>query len=245
VECCVQNNLTVKPIVLRLSGWVQTTDKQALREIATQLLHQTGSYLLSEMDPPDPTFMDDDNENPFIEKPQLAQDPQPEQSVRLPPSSQLHALVPVLLTLKRPVVVILDALDLFALHPRQSLLYCLLDNAQSCRSAPGSQGIAVIGITSRVDTIQLLEKRVKSRFSGRVIRTAPPYDVEHWLSIAKNILLVPICLQEEWLSEKWHQNWISSVKDFLSDSRVVDIFRETFGLSKDIKILIRLLVRDF
>lgn len=222
-----------------MTGWVQTTDKQALREIATQLLHQTGSYLLSDTEPPDPTFVDDD-ENPFIE-----QDAQPEQGVRLPSSSQLHALIPVLLTLKRPVVVILDALDLFALHPRQSLLYCLLDNVQSCRSAPGSQGIAVIGITSRVDTIQLLEKRVKSRFSGRIIRTAPPSDVEHWLSIVKNILLVPICLQEEWLNEEWHQNWIPSVKDFLSDSRVVDIFRETFGLSKDIRVLIRLLVRDF
>ena len=227
-----------------MAGWVQTTDKQALREIAAQLLQQTGSYLLSDTDPPDPTFVDDD-ENPFIEQPQLTQDTQPEQTARLPPSSQLHALIPILLTLKRPVVVILDAFDLFALHPRQSLLYCLLDNVQSCRSASGSQGIAVIGITSRVDTIQLLEKRVKSRFSGRIIQTAPPNNVDHWLSIARNVLLVPITLQEEWLNEEWHQNWISSVKDFLSDLRVLDVFRETFGISKDTNVLIRLLVCDF
>lgn len=237
MENCI-HNLVAQPIILRLTGWVQTTDKQALQEIATQLLHQTGSHLLSDTEP----VCDDGN--PFVEQPQVVQGTKSEQGVRLPPSSQLHALIPVLLTLKRPVIVILDAFDLFTLHPRQSLLYCLLDNVQSCRSTSGSQGMAVIGITSRVDTIQLLEKRVKSRFSGRIIQTAP-LDLEHWLSIAKTSLLVPITLQEEWLNEEWHKKWTSSVETFLSDSRVLDVFRETFGISKDVKVLIRLLVRDF
>lgn len=244
MESCVQN-LAIKPIILRLNGWVQTTDKQALREIATQLLHQTGSHFVSDAERPDPTFDDDDDSNPFLEEPQINQDTQARQSVRLPPSSQLHALIPVLLTLKRPVIVILDAFDLFALHPRQSLLYCLLDNVQSCRSTPGNQGIAVIGITSRFDTIQLLEKRVKSRFSGRIIRTAPPNDFEHWLSIAKNVLLVPIALQEEISYKEWREKWSSSVENFLSDSKVLGLFRESFEISKDAKVLIRLLVRTF
>lgn len=241
MESCI-HNLAATPIILRLNGWVQNTDKSGLREIATQLLHQTGSNLLSETEPSEPTFVDDDDGNPFIERPQVVQDAEARQSVRLPPSSQLHALIPVLQTLKRPVIVILDAFDLFALHPRQSLLYCLLDSVQSCRSTSGSHGIAVIGITSRIDTIQLLEKRVKSRFSGRIIRTAPSGDLEHWLNIAKNILLVPITPREA--HEEWHKKWTSSVEEFLSDSKVWDVFRETFDISKDIKVLLRLLVCD-
>lgn len=36
------------------------------------------------------------------------------------------------------------------------------------------RGIAVLGLTTRVDTLLLLEKRVKSRFSHRIWRVASP-----------------------------------------------------------------------
>jgi len=244
VESCLEA-LSVKPIILRLSGWVQSTDKHALREIAFQLLQQTGSSTLEDADdaPIEPTHEDDEDENPFLDKPN-EQPLHGEQSMRLPPSSQLHALIPVLLTLSRPVIVILDGFDLFALHPRQSLLYCLLDSVQSCRASSENRGLAVIGVTSRIDTIQLLEKRVKSRFSGRTIRTAPPNSLQSWIAAVKSVLKVPISCESEQVAAGWNQQWSSSVDTFVSNPEVRNAFNETFSITRDVKILQRILVRN-
>jgi origin recognition complex subunit 4 len=62
------------------------------------------------------------------------------------------------------VIFIIDEFDMFASHPRQTLLYNLFDVAQS-RKAP----IAVLGCTTRLDVVEMLEKRVKSRFSHRYV----------------------------------------------------------------------------
>lgn len=64
----------------------------------------------------------------------------------------------------KSVIFILDEFELFATHPRQTLLYNLFDIAQS-RKAP----IAVLGCTTRIDVAESLEKRVKSRFSHRYV----------------------------------------------------------------------------
>ncbi|XP_015110951.1 origin recognition complex subunit 4 [Diachasma alloeum] len=68
----------------------------------------------------------------------------------------------------KPCIFILDEFDLFCAHQNQTLLYNLFDVAQSAQ-AP----ICVLGITCRLDVIELLEKRVKSRFSHRQIFLFP------------------------------------------------------------------------
>jgi origin recognition complex subunit 4 len=243
VDACLEQAASEKPIVLRLSGWVQSTDRHALREIAFQLLQQTGTALLPESstdtDALNPDLELDEEENPFLEAVDHTSE---EATLTLPPSSQLHALIPILLTLSRPVIVILDAFDLFALHPRQSLLYCLLDTVQNCRASSESRGIVVIGITSRVDTIQLLEKRVKSRFSGRTIRTAPPGSLQTSLDMVKTILQPSEMCDEDEHVEEWKQRWTASVKKFLEDNSVTNVLNETFGVTRDFKVIIRILV---
>lgn len=62
------------------------------------------------------------------------------------------------------VIYILEEFDLFCAHANQTLIYNLFDVAQSAQ-AP----ICVIGLTRRIDVIEMLEKRVKSRFSHRQI----------------------------------------------------------------------------
>lgn len=237
-------DLPDRPVILRLAGWVQTSDKLALREIALQLLQQTGSSFLVDENEPSVghQVMEDDDENPFLdEHPKAHEFDQP---IRLPPSSQLHALIPILLTLGRPVVVVLDGFDMFAMHPRQSLLYCLLDSVQSCHATPQNRGIAVIGVTTRMDTTQLLEKRVKSRFSGRVIRTAPPATLADWLLLSKSILLSPISSEVGGDERgKWQQEWNSSIQSLLDDDDVLNAFHDTFSVTKDVTVLYRLLVR--
>lgn len=64
----------------------------------------------------------------------------------------------------KSVIFILDEFDLFCAHSNQTLIYNLFDVAQSAQ-AP----ICVIGLTRRNDVIEMLEKRVKSRFSHRQI----------------------------------------------------------------------------
>ncbi|TLD12017.1 uncharacterized protein PgNI_04011 [Pyricularia grisea] len=85
----------------------------------------------------------------------------------------------------KSVVFVMDEFDLFATHARQTLLYNLFDIAQA-RKAP----IAVIGLTSKVDVVETLEKRVKSRFSHRYVYLSLPKTLGAYWDICKQGLLV-------------------------------------------------------
>ncbi|KAK4690703.1 origin recognition complex subunit 4, partial [Lecanoromycetidae sp. Uapishka_2] len=135
--------------VVRLNGFIHTDDKLALREIWRQLG--------KEMD---------------VENDDLGGR-----------SNYADTLTSLLALLAHPigeeegdeaatatsVVFILDEFDLFAFHPRQTLLYNLFDVAQS-RNAP----IAVLGLTTKVNVVDSLEKRVKSRFGQRYVHLSLP-----------------------------------------------------------------------
>ncbi|KAH9994123.1 origin recognition complex subunit 4 C-terminus-domain-containing protein [Russula compacta] len=181
-----------QPIVIRLSGHVQHNDRLALREIARQLSKQTGRSFDIE------AGLDVEDEIELVNDAS-------EVAVPLPPPSYLPTLISLLPTLAQPTVLVLESFDLFAIHGRQALLYCLLDTVQNCRAGKDSRGIAVIGITTR--------KRVKSRFSGRMFRTAGPGTLDDWISIARNALTVKPNLP----NEKWEVWWAAGVEKFLSD----------------------------
>ncbi|KAJ6495324.1 origin recognition complex subunit 4 C-terminus-domain-containing protein [Mycena sanguinolenta] len=234
---CIRE-LPQQPIVLRLCGWSQQSDRLAMREIAYQLSQQTGNSFLAAADDDGAAGTEDADEeepNPFLETSNPV-------SMTLPSSTHLPALISNLPSLSRPTIVILDAFDLFALHPRQSLLYCLLDTVQSCRAKDGNKGIAVIGMTTRVDTVNLLEKRVKSRFSGRTLRTAPPDQSRDWIAFTRRILGSKIPNHEELEGVAgWHEQWDAGVESFLQDETTKSILRETFSVTKDLRVLARLL----
>lgn len=219
-------SLNQTPIVIRLSGYAELNDRLALREIARQLSIQTGKTYFGELDDDDDQ---DDDDNPFL-------DAGP--SIDIPPPSHLPALVSTLTTLSRSVVVILDAVDLFALHARQALLYCLLDTVQSCRVGQGHNGIAVIGVTTRIDTINLLEKRVKSRFSGRMLRTAAPTELSFWMKLIERVLRARI----ESPKEEWEPLWTLTIDNFIADGKVLKQIQETVAVTHDIRVLRRILV---
>jgi len=190
------------------------------------LSKQTGHSFDIEMGP---------NEGDEFENAADAADP----AIPLPPSSYLPTLISALPSLARPTVLVLESFDLFAIHGRQGLLYCLLDTVQSCRVGKNNKGIAVVGVTTRVDTINLLEKRVKSRFSGRMLRTAGPGTLDDWISVAMNALTVkPSPPNEEW--EAW---WAAAVEKFLSDSSVQVALSDMYSLTKDVRLLGRVLAR--
>lgn len=84
----------------------------------------------------------------------------------------------------KTVMFILDEFDLFA-QGKQRLLYNLLDAMQSVLSKA-----AVVGISCRLDADQLLEKRVRSRFSHRKLLFSPP-SVEDLQRLLEHALLLP------------------------------------------------------
>lgn len=114
----------------------------------------------------------------------------------------------------RAVVFVIDEFDMFALHPRQTLLYNLFDIAQA-RKAP----IAVVGCTTRLNVVEMLEKRVKSRFSHRHVFLPPPRSYAAYWQICKQGLTV----DEEDMEEvgidvsveghdQFHENWNQMIK---------------------------------
>lgn len=83
------------------------------------------------------------------------------------------------------VIFIMDEFDLFTSHPRQTLLYNLFDVAQS-RKAP----IAVLGLTTKINVAESLEKRVKSRFSHRSVHLSLPKSLQSFWEISREALVV-------------------------------------------------------
>ena len=188
-----------KAIIIRLSGHAQATDRQAMREIAYQLNHQTGSsFNLPEDDAEDMAPDGEENEHQYN---------------FAPPAAYLPTLISHLPTLSRPVVVVLDAFDLFAQHPRQALLYCLLDTVQSCRAGAGRNGLLVVGMTTKVNCVNLLEKRVKSRFSQRVLRVPSLSGLDDVVRFVKTILSPGLeRLEPEKAMQEWNLTWTDDVQ---------------------------------
>lgn len=91
----------------------------------------------------------------------------------------------------KSVVFIIEEFDLFTSHPRQTLLYNLFDIAQS-RKAP----IAVLGLTTKINVVESLEKRVKSRFSHRYVYLSMPKSFQAF----RDVCLVALSSQPKQLT---------------------------------------------
>lgn len=159
--------------VVRLNGFIHTDDKIALREI----WHQLGKE------------MDLEEENGGVGK-NYADTLTTLLALLSHPSEQTGELTD---HVARAVIFVMDEFDLFAQHPRQTLLYNLFDIAQA-RKAP----IAVLGLTTRIGVVNSLEKRVKSRFSHRYVHLSLPKTFTAFQETCKaNLLVQPELLSVE------------------------------------------------
>ncbi|KAK9433047.1 hypothetical protein V1505DRAFT_305402 [Lipomyces doorenjongii] len=190
-------------IVVRLSGFAQTDDKQALQEIAVQM-----EYGIKALDEDDSLYADLDDD--IKESPTKIRYKRQSSSVALErllslfsgragvrddneeplgdqQSEQQHPVV--------SVIIILDEFERFAtMQNRQTLLYNLLDVAQSPRyslkTGTPAPNICIIGVSSRMTAPEMLEKRVRSRFSHRVIVLPHVRDVESFWRVCSSGLKV-------------------------------------------------------
>ncbi|XP_072021075.1 origin recognition complex subunit 4-like [Amphiura filiformis] len=132
-----------------------------------------------------------------------------------------------------PVLFILDEFDLFAHHKNQTLLYNLFDISQSAQTP-----VTVIGITCRLDVIELLEKRVKSRFSHRQIHIFNKLNFEQYVEKFCDILSLPPSFQPKHIVTHWNKH-IQVLSEYDS---ILTILRKTFDLDKTIRGLHKLMV---
>ncbi|XP_072435852.1 origin recognition complex subunit 4 isoform X2 [Chiloscyllium punctatum] len=128
----------------------------------------------------------------------------------------------------RPVLFILDEFDLFAHHKNQTLLYNLLDVAQSAQTP-----VAVVGLTCRLDVLELLEKRVKSRFSHRQIHLLNTFGFQQYVEMFQQQLALP----KEFPDERFAQEWNRNIQSLCKEKMVEDILQKHFNSSKDFRSL--------
>ncbi|XP_077369225.1 origin recognition complex subunit 4 [Festucalex cinctus] len=133
----------------------------------------------------------------------------------------------------RPVLFVLDEFDLFAHHKNQTLLYNLLDVSQSAQ-AP----VAVVGLTCRLDVLELLEKRVKSRFSHRQIHLLNNVSFTQYIERVGSQLSLP----DDFPDRRFAQEWNSSVQSVCEDKSVEETLRRHYNFSKDFRSLHMLLM---
>nr|CAB3264577.1 origin recognition complex subunit 4 [Phallusia mammillata] len=128
----------------------------------------------------------------------------------------------------QPIIIILEEFDLFAQHKNQTLLYNLFDIAQA-----GTTPLAVIGITCRLDVMELLEKRVKSRFSHRQIYICNPSTLENYVQQFTDVLLLDKAFGKTAKHKAFVKKWNSHVENLTKNSSVLEILHKQFNYCKE------------
>lgn len=98
----------------------------------------------------------------------------------------------------RAMVMVLDQFEYFCSRARQTLLYTLFDIAQEA-----GVSLSVIGMSEKMDVMNHLEKRIKSRFSMRFLHMALPTTMDGLVQVLMaRLKLPPKCgLQASFLNQ--------------------------------------------
>ncbi|KAH9609050.1 hypothetical protein KSS87_007664 [Heliosperma pusillum] len=131
----------------------------------------------------------------------------------------------------KTIVFVLDEFDLFA-QGKQRLLYSLLDAMQSVTSQA-----VVIGISCRLDADQLLEKRVRSRFSHRKLLFCPP-SKEEFERLLEDVLSLP---ENSGLPQSYVVQFNKELHKILADNKVEEIIDTLLSSDSTVYQLMRFL----
>ncbi|KAK4529394.1 hypothetical protein CCYA_CCYA01G0251 [Cyanidiococcus yangmingshanensis] len=178
--------LGVRPVVLYLAGDLFADDDlNAYRSLAAQLHRESARSI--EMPLSDSTLMSQLAESGGFKEAEVARNALPydtasciEQIVdnlqallRIACDRATTPIEPAAVAGISGIVLVIDDFDRFARrtqHIRQQLLYSLFNMLVCDDAAP----FVIVGITRRFDAVDLLEKRVRSRFSQVVLYAPPP-----------------------------------------------------------------------
>lgn len=136
-------------------------------------------------------------------------------------------------TKKRYIIFILEDLEKFAAHPQQNLLYCLFELALALP-------VFVFGTSCRIDVLELLEKRVKSRFSQNIVYLPLPMTLDSFIDRIKvNLLIDNDQLPDSSVYNKKMEEFITSNQMFRG------ICEFNFDFTKDVRPVFRALTLAF
>ncbi|KAK9679739.1 AAA ATPase domain [Popillia japonica] len=138
----------------------------------------------------------------------------------------------------KSVIIILEEFDLFCSHHNQTLLYNLFDVSQSAQTP-----LCIIGITCRLDVIELLEKRVKSRFSHRQIylfaedtKNSGDTTLDLYLDNIENYLLFTNDFKCN-LPPEYKRQWNNSIIKLTSNKRFKILIQRLIDIDSNDSIL--------
>ncbi|RZF37025.1 hypothetical protein LSTR_LSTR004713 [Laodelphax striatellus] len=117
--------------------------------------------------------------------------------------------------ISKAVIFVLEEFHLFCAHRNQTLLYNLFDTVQSTR------GVCVIGLTSRLDVAEMLEKRVKSRYSHRQILLLQPATIEKRIQLFKKLLRLSSDRSRNNIDSVYRDKWNKNIDSLAADNRVI------------------------
>ncbi|XP_060520688.1 origin recognition complex subunit 4 [Cylas formicarius] len=143
----------------------------------------------------------------------------------------------------KSVIFVLDEFDLFCAHHNQTLLYNLFDISQSAQTP-----VCVLGITCRLDVVELLEKRVKSRFSHRQLFLYPGVEetdqvsnLDYALERIRHYIKLPDEIRFESLNGTKNQ-WNSKIDVLLKDKKFRNIIQRLVDLDLNERTLRTILI---
>ncbi|CAG2231924.1 ORC4 [Mytilus edulis] len=233
-ELIEDDNVRENLLQVKLNGLLQTDDKIALKEITRQLqLENT---------------LGDKVFGSFAETLQFLLD-------ALKCGSQSS----------KPILFILEEFDMFAHHKNQTLLYNLFDIAQSDQAPICVVGVTcrLVNMNMKefwlvmtyekknvflytfeeeeeilIDVIELLEKRVKSRFSHRQVYFLNNYSYENFCDICMSYLKI----ESKPVRCDFIKEWNKQVEKLSKDGTVRDVLQQQFHFNKDIRALHHILM---
>ena len=124
----------------------------------------------------------------------------------------------------------MDEFDLFTKNKTQLLLYTLLNTIQS-----SSSPMFMIGATCRIDVLDLLEKRIKSRFSHRQIYLFNDYTFETYIELAKFFI-------QSNLNTKNSKTISEFLKNLFEDKNILKFFVRQYEYDRSMATIKRLLI---
>ncbi|WPK25661.1 hypothetical protein PUMCH_002986 [Australozyma saopauloensis] len=191
-----------KFITIKLSGSLQLTEQHAVREIARQLdAELKNSTENSEATTFEQRAISDTFANILRTL---------EASVDSKKLSYGKADLPI------RVIFVIDEVEKYTDTPKQMLLYNLFELTQNPKVP-----ICVVGVTAKINIRDLFEKRVRSRFSQRIITTHLASTLEDYWSNASKVLKVDSSMFEKFEAPQYPRLW---------NDRIEQLYHRSTGL---------------
>ena len=139
----------------------------------------------------------------------------------------------------KPLIFVMDEFDLFTKNKTQLLLYTLLNAVQS-----SSTPMCLIGCTCRIDVLDLLEKRIKSRFAHRQIYLFKEFDFDKYMDIAKHFVLDDYIQNglDGSLTQAKTTALVSYINEAFKDQQIARLMKFVYEFDKSLTTLRRLIL---